>query len=120
MAKGTVVVVGGTSEIGKRLAKHYAALGGKGRSRADVSSEQRGRAWSSTRYSSWVAATTAVPAVTRSRRMPSRMWPFSQLRSPPSERIQRRIDALLDEADEAIAFSDWPRVRDRAEVAACA
>src|SRR5262245_232741 len=32
----------------------------------------------------------------------------------PSERIQRRIDALLDEADEAIARSDWPLVRDRA------
>ena len=29
MTKGTVVVVGGTSEIGKRLAKHYADLGGK-------------------------------------------------------------------------------------------
>lgn len=29
MTKGTVVVVGGTSEIGKRLAKHYADLGGQ-------------------------------------------------------------------------------------------
>ena len=32
-----------------------------------------------------------------------------------SERIQRRIDILLDEADEAIARSDWPTVRDRAQ-----
>ncbi|MCB0172963.1 MAG: SDR family oxidoreductase [Anaerolineae bacterium] len=29
MTKGTVVVVGGTSEIGKRLAKHYADMGGQ-------------------------------------------------------------------------------------------
>ena len=32
-----------------------------------------------------------------------------------SERIQRRIDILLDEADEAIAKSDWAVVRDRAQ-----
>jgi eukaryotic-like serine/threonine-protein kinase len=32
----------------------------------------------------------------------------------PSERIQRRIDALLDEADAAIASGEWPRARDRA------
>jgi NAD(P)-dependent dehydrogenase (short-subunit alcohol dehydrogenase family) len=40
MAKGTVVVIGGTSEIGKRLAKHYAALGGK----VVVTSRDAGRA----------------------------------------------------------------------------
>ncbi|MEE8466778.1 MAG: protein kinase, partial [Dehalococcoidia bacterium] len=32
-----------------------------------------------------------------------------------SERIQRRIDILLDEADQAIAESDWTVVRDRAQ-----
>ena len=32
-----------------------------------------------------------------------------------SERIQRRIDILLDEADKAIAGSDWSAVRDRAK-----
>ena len=32
-----------------------------------------------------------------------------------SERIQRRIDILLDEADEAVAKSDWAAVRDRAQ-----
>ena len=32
-----------------------------------------------------------------------------------SERIQRRIDLLLDEADDAIAKSDWGLVRDRAK-----
>ena len=32
-----------------------------------------------------------------------------------SERIQRRIDILLDEADEAVAKSDWDVVRDRAQ-----
>ncbi len=32
-----------------------------------------------------------------------------------SERIQRRIDILLDEADEAVAKSDWDGVRDRAQ-----
>ena len=31
-----------------------------------------------------------------------------------SDRIQRRIDQFLDEADEAAARSDWERVRDRA------
>jgi hypothetical protein len=31
-----------------------------------------------------------------------------------SERVQRQIDRLLDEAEAAIAGSDWPRVRDRA------
>ena len=31
-----------------------------------------------------------------------------------SERIQRRIDILLDEADEAVAKSDWAVVLDRA------
>ncbi len=32
----------------------------------------------------------------------------------PSERIQRRIDALLDEADSAFAARDWVRLRDLA------
>src|SRR5205809_1039236 len=32
----------------------------------------------------------------------------------PSERIQRRIDSLLDEADEAVRRLDWPVVRERA------
>ena len=32
-----------------------------------------------------------------------------------SDRIQRRIEILLDEADEAVADSDWPVVRDRAQ-----
>ena len=32
----------------------------------------------------------------------------------PSERIQRRIDALLDEADEAVSRDDWDTVRQRA------
>ena len=32
-----------------------------------------------------------------------------------SERIQKRIDILLDEADEAVAESDWAVVRDRAQ-----
>ena len=32
-----------------------------------------------------------------------------------SERIQRRIDLLLDEADEAVSGLDWSRVRDRAQ-----
>ncbi len=32
----------------------------------------------------------------------------------PSERIQRRIDALLDEADQAIDAGDWERARGRA------
>ena len=32
-----------------------------------------------------------------------------------SERIQRRIDILLDEADQAIAQSDWTVVRGRAQ-----
>ena len=32
----------------------------------------------------------------------------------PSERIQRRIDSLLDEADEAVSKLDWATVRDRA------
>ena len=40
MTKGTVVVVGGTSEIGKRLAKHYADMGGK----VVVTSRDTGRA----------------------------------------------------------------------------
>ena len=31
-----------------------------------------------------------------------------------SDRIQRRIDILLDEADEAVAKSDWAVVLDRA------
>ena len=33
----------------------------------------------------------------------------------PSERVQRRIERLLDEADEAIARSDWDVVRDRSQ-----
>ncbi|MBI2887946.1 MAG: hypothetical protein HYY02_12150 [Chloroflexi bacterium] len=33
----------------------------------------------------------------------------------PSERIQRQIDRFLDEADQAMAHSDWARVQDRAE-----
>ena len=32
-----------------------------------------------------------------------------------TERIQRRIDRLLDEADEAVSRSDWALVRDRAQ-----
>ena len=32
-----------------------------------------------------------------------------------SERIQRRIETLLNEADEAVAISDWAVVRDRAQ-----
>src|SRR5262245_36291645 len=32
-----------------------------------------------------------------------------------SDRIQRRIDALLDEADQAVGQSNWALVRDRAE-----
>ena len=32
-----------------------------------------------------------------------------------SERIQRRIDILLDESDQAIAQSDWTVVRGRAQ-----
>ncbi len=32
-----------------------------------------------------------------------------------SERIQRRIDLLLDEADEAVSGLDWSTVRDRAQ-----
>ena len=32
-----------------------------------------------------------------------------------SERIQRRIDRLLDEADEAVSRFDWEAVRQRAE-----
>ena len=31
----------------------------------------------------------------------------------PSERIQRRIDLLLDEADQAMSVSDWETVRQR-------
>jgi len=30
-----------------------------------------------------------------------------------SDRIQRRIDSLLDEADQAIANEDWPTVASR-------
>src|SRR3989304_5204972 len=33
----------------------------------------------------------------------------------PSERVQRQIDRLLDEAEEAIVRRDWSTVRDRAE-----
>ncbi|MBI2886001.1 MAG: serine/threonine protein kinase, partial [Chloroflexi bacterium] len=33
----------------------------------------------------------------------------------PSERIQRQIDRFLDEADQAMAQSDWARVGDRAD-----
>ena len=33
----------------------------------------------------------------------------------PSERVQRRIDALLEEADKAISKSDWNLVRDRSQ-----
>ena len=32
-----------------------------------------------------------------------------------SERIQRRIETLLEEADQAISRSDWESVRDRAQ-----
>ena len=35
----------------------------------------------------------------------------------PSERVQRQIEALLDEADAAIRVQDWQTVRDRAEAA---
>ena len=31
-----------------------------------------------------------------------------------SERIQRHIDNLLDEADQAVAYEDWPTVASRA------
>ena len=33
----------------------------------------------------------------------------------PSEREQRRIDGLLDQAEEAVAAMDWSRARDAAE-----
>ena len=33
----------------------------------------------------------------------------------PSERIQRRIDSLLDQADEAIEAGEWERARQRAD-----
>ena len=32
-----------------------------------------------------------------------------------TERLQRRVEILLDEAEEAIAKSDWELVRDRAK-----
>ena len=35
----------------------------------------------------------------------------------PSERIQRRIDALLDEADEAYSNHDWEQAENRARTA---
>ena len=35
----------------------------------------------------------------------------------PSERVQRRIDALLDEADAALAKGDWQAAKERAGVA---
>jgi hypothetical protein len=35
----------------------------------------------------------------------------------PSERVQRRIDALLDEADEAISRRDWQTARELADAA---
>jgi tetratricopeptide (TPR) repeat protein len=35
----------------------------------------------------------------------------------PSERVQRQIDRLLDEAEDAIRRLDWPTVRDRATAA---
>jgi DNA-binding GntR family transcriptional regulator len=31
----------------------------------------------------------------------------------PSERVQRRIDALLDESDEAISRRDWQTAREK-------
>ena len=34
----------------------------------------------------------------------------------PTERIQRQIDRLLDEADEAIASQDWTTVGNRARL----
>src|SRR5438093_13640471 len=34
---------------------------------------------------------------------------------PLSERVRRRSEALRDEADQAIARSDWPQVQDRAQ-----
>ncbi|MEE8337849.1 MAG: hypothetical protein V3R95_07290, partial [Dehalococcoidia bacterium] len=33
----------------------------------------------------------------------------------PSERIQRRIDSLLDQADRAIEAGEWERAYERAE-----
>ena len=33
----------------------------------------------------------------------------------PTERIQRQIDALLDEAEAAVRTLDWATVRDRCE-----
>ncbi len=41
--------------------------------------------------------------------------PTYYLRIMASERLQRRIDILLDEADQAITQSDWLMVRDRAQ-----
>ncbi len=35
----------------------------------------------------------------------------------PSERLQRRIDSLLAQADEAIEKFDWGLVRERAQAA---
>jgi hypothetical protein len=37
-----------------------------------------------------------------------------------SERVQRQIDRLLDEAEAAIAASEWNRVRDRSNSALAA
>ena len=33
----------------------------------------------------------------------------------PTDRIRRRVEQFLDEADQTAADSDWERVRDRAE-----
>ena len=33
----------------------------------------------------------------------------------PSERVQRQIDRLLNEAEDASARRDWPTVKERAE-----
>ena len=33
----------------------------------------------------------------------------------PSQRVQRQIDRLLDEAEEALTQRDWTRVRDLAQ-----
>jgi len=33
----------------------------------------------------------------------------------PSERIQRQVDRLLDEAEQAVGERDWALVRERAE-----
>ena len=47
--------------------------------------------------------------------MDKRVPPTYYFRIMASERIQRRIDSLLDEADQALVEGDWPAVRDRSQ-----